>query len=132
MLECCSPLEVEWGALKGPSNAAKKDDAEFDAPDEKKIDGFVPEFSQRQQDRSSMIGSKQGRPAIPIANCSTITYRFDKGTAGVPYGDDQVLQEKGVPMQAQLFNDVKSMVLQKQSQNYILVCAFRGVEKMNV
>lgn len=62
MLECCSPLEVEWGALKGPSNAAKKDDAEFDAPDEKKIDGLVPEFSQQQQDRSSMIGSESRAP----------------------------------------------------------------------
>ena len=42
--------QVEWGALKGPANATKKDDMEFDAPDEEKIDGIVPERSQRQQD----------------------------------------------------------------------------------
>lgn len=42
--------QVEWGALKGPANATKKDDMEFDAPDEEKIDGIVPELSQRQQD----------------------------------------------------------------------------------
>lgn len=41
---------MEWGALKGPANATKKDDMEFDAPDEEKIDGIVPELSQRQQD----------------------------------------------------------------------------------
>ena len=40
---------MEWGALKGPANATKKDDMEFDAPDEEKIDGIVPELSQRQQ-----------------------------------------------------------------------------------
>ena len=41
---------MEWGALKGPANATKTDDMEFDAPDEEKIDGIVPELSQRQQD----------------------------------------------------------------------------------
>lgn len=43
---------MEWGALKGPSLGAKKGDGKdsFDAPDEEKIDGIVPELTERQQD----------------------------------------------------------------------------------
>lgn len=47
--------QVEWGALKGPANATKKDDMEFDAPDEEKIDGIVPELSQRQQEHEDLM-----------------------------------------------------------------------------
>jgi len=45
-------LQVEWGALKGPSLGARKGDGKdsFDAPDEEKIDGIVPELTERQQD----------------------------------------------------------------------------------
>lgn len=47
--------QVEWGALKGPANATKTDDMEFDAPDEEKIDGIVPELSQRQQEHEDLM-----------------------------------------------------------------------------
>lgn len=47
--------QVEWGALKGPANATKKDAMEFDAPDEEKIDGIVPELSQRQQEHEDLM-----------------------------------------------------------------------------
>jgi len=38
--------------LKGPSLGARKGDGKdsFDAPDEEKIDGIVPELTERQQD----------------------------------------------------------------------------------
>ena len=55
ILSVLSPTQVEWGALKGPPNAAKKEDQEFDAPDEEEIDGIVPELSRRQQDGCSEV-----------------------------------------------------------------------------
>ena len=50
--------QVEWGALKGPALLAKKGDGKdsFDAPDEEKIDGIVPELTQRQQDWVGLVG----------------------------------------------------------------------------
>jgi len=49
--------QVEWGALKGPSLGARKGDGKdsFDAPDEEKIDGIVPELTERQQEHEDLM-----------------------------------------------------------------------------